>query len=112
MKRSHFTFVPVLLATFVAAPVWVNAAGPAIQPVAKAIATGDVLQITIKNLIGPGITATKTLRVSDSGTVSVPLVGEPVHVAGSSLKDAAADAAVQLRKTMGRDSVSVAFEEN
>jgi protein involved in polysaccharide export with SLBB domain len=42
---------------------------------------GDVLEVTIGDLIAPGVETTKRCRVSGSGTISLPLV-PPIPVAG------------------------------
>jgi protein involved in polysaccharide export with SLBB domain len=42
---------------------------------------GDVLQISLSDLVGPGVETQKTVRVSVDGTISLPLIGK-VHVAG------------------------------
>ena len=42
---------------------------------------GDVLQLSLRDLVAPGVETVKVMRVSQLGTISLPLVG-PVHVAG------------------------------
>lgn len=40
------------------------------------IGKNDLISITISDLVGPGVETTKTTRVSESGNVSLPLVGQ------------------------------------
>ncbi len=47
---------------------------PAIEP-------GEVLAITVDELVGPGVDKTNTVRVSGDGTIALPMV-EPIRVAG------------------------------
>jgi protein involved in polysaccharide export with SLBB domain len=42
---------------------------------------GDVVEVSVSDLVGPGVETVKVCRVSDSGTISLPLVGA-IHVAG------------------------------
>jgi hypothetical protein len=42
---------------------------------------GDVLTVAVTDMVGPGIETRKVMRVSDSGTISLPLVGR-IHVVG------------------------------
>jgi protein involved in polysaccharide export with SLBB domain len=42
---------------------------------------GDVLELKFGDLVGPGIETVKVVRVSGTGTISLPLLG-PIHVAG------------------------------
>jgi protein involved in polysaccharide export with SLBB domain len=42
---------------------------------------GDVVGITIADLVAPGVETVKAVRVSEVGTISLPLLG-PIHVAG------------------------------
>jgi protein involved in polysaccharide export with SLBB domain len=50
-------------------------------PTEYRVRPGDVLKLSITDTIGPGVETVKTLRVSDSGTISLPLLGQ-VRVAG------------------------------
>ena len=57
---------------------------PAAKPVAakaKCITAGDVVQITVNDLVGIGIETTKESRVNGIGNISLPLIDE-VKVAG------------------------------
>jgi protein involved in polysaccharide export with SLBB domain len=42
---------------------------------------GDVLQVSVTDLVGPGVETQKSLRVNADGKISLPLIGQ-VHVAG------------------------------
>jgi protein involved in polysaccharide export with SLBB domain len=42
---------------------------------------GDVLEVTVHDLVGPGVETVKVFRVSGLGTISLPLLGQ-IHVAG------------------------------
>jgi protein involved in polysaccharide export with SLBB domain len=42
---------------------------------------GDVVEVTITDLVAPGVETTKRCRVSAAGTISLPLV-PPIPVAG------------------------------
>jgi protein involved in polysaccharide export with SLBB domain len=42
---------------------------------------GDVLEVTFTDLVGPGVETAKVVRVSESGTISLPLIGQ-MHVEG------------------------------
>ncbi len=58
------------------------------------IGKGDLVAVSITDLVGPGVETTKTARVSDSGNINLPLVGQ-VHAEGlteTQLEHAIADA--------------------
>jgi len=40
------------------------------------VGKNDLLSVTINDLVGPGVETTKTTRVSESGNISLPLVGQ------------------------------------
>jgi membrane-associated protease RseP (regulator of RpoE activity) len=42
---------------------------------------GDVLRVSARDVVGPGVETVKVVRVSAAGSISLPLVG-PIHVAG------------------------------
>jgi protein involved in polysaccharide export with SLBB domain len=42
---------------------------------------GDVLEISVSDLVAPGVDTKKVVRVKESGTISLPLIG-PIPVAG------------------------------
>ncbi|MDB5327399.1 MAG: putative polysaccharide export protein, partial [Phycisphaerales bacterium] len=46
------------------------------------VSPNDSVQVTINDLAGPGTETTKTLRVSASGKMSLPLLPSPVQAAG------------------------------
>jgi protein involved in polysaccharide export with SLBB domain len=48
------------------------------------IGANDSVQVTISDLVGPGTETTKTLRVSASGKISLPLLPSPVQTSGLS----------------------------
>lgn len=74
-----------------AAPATAPAAEPAASPITPddlkatkadySIGANDQLTIEIGELQGPGVTSVKTARVSETGNVSLPYIGQ-VHVAG------------------------------
>jgi polysaccharide biosynthesis/export protein len=45
------------------------------------IGKGDLVSVSVTDLVGPGVETTKTARVSDSGNINLPLVGQ-VHAEG------------------------------
>src|SRR5207248_4795094 len=45
------------------------------------IGKGDLISVSITDLVGPGVESTKTTRVSESGNISLPLVGQ-IHTEG------------------------------
>jgi protein involved in polysaccharide export with SLBB domain len=47
-----------------------------------AIGKNDLLSISISDLVGPGVETVKTVRVSESGNVSLPLLKDPIHAQG------------------------------
>jgi protein involved in polysaccharide export with SLBB domain len=61
---------------------------PTTRPVSQLgpIANGDLLRISINDLIGPGVAMVREFRVGDDGSVGLPIVG-PVHLAGLTLVD-------------------------
>ena len=50
----------------------------------RAIAAGDRLTVTVAQLVGPGVDKTNTVQVADNGTINLPMIDEPVAVAGDS----------------------------
>ena len=67
-----------------------------LQVIAKdyQIGVGDLVNVSVTDLVGPGVETTKTSRVSESGNVSMPLVGD-VHAIGlteAQLQQAISDA--------------------
>ena len=56
-----------------------------------AVAAGEVLRVSLNDLVGPGVQTVRTVRVDDKGEVAMPLAGA-VKVGG--LSEAAAAGAI------------------
>jgi hypothetical protein len=53
------------------------------EPVANAVARGQTLTITVAQLVGPGIDKTNVVKVTDDGTIALPMI-DPLPVTGLS----------------------------
>ncbi len=76
------------------------------------VGKNDLLSVTISDLVGQGIETTKTTRVSESGNISLPLVGQ-VKASGlteAELEKAIADA-YNKAKLIEKAQVSVTVNE-
>lgn len=78
---------------------FLNAADPKADDLAASdadyvVGKNDLLSVTISDLVGTGIDTTKTARVSESGNISLPLVGQvkAIGLTEAELEKAIADA--------------------
>lgn len=78
------------------------------------ISPNDVLSITIADLVSTGLETVRTVRVSDSGTISLPLLPNPVPAAGRTeheLQQEVVQAYIDANILVDRPQVSVQVAE-
>jgi len=52
------------------------------NPTDYTVGPADLLQVSISDLVGPGIDTLRTIRVSESGNITLPLLDRPVKAGG------------------------------
>src|SRR5688572_13583914 len=78
------------------------------------IQPNDALNVTISDLVGTGLETVRTVRVSDTGTISLPLIPDPVQAAGRTehqLQQEVIQAYINAKILVDRPQVSVQVAE-
>lgn len=81
----------------------------AAQMSADTLRTGDVVQVTVNELVGAGVEKTNTVRVGSDGTVTMPMI-EPVPAAGQTTDELSQSIARRYRDAslIAKPTVTVA----